>query len=161
MMGQQLVWFLAKHKNTGLLGLQMLKSVTIFAADSVRTMSHSEGGRRTELVKWPVVIWEITPHNTELMASVKKTHSLYINPDNTHLRGPNGNWAFPNIPCPQLAAKYSNFFPRVELPLADITYTAQTPGNAVIDETIIIQEAPRDPKLASTVIAEDRIATQP
>jgi hypothetical protein len=129
---------LARHKNWPNLGHKILKSVTIFAADSVRTY-HKPTGRpdmstteTTLLVNWPVLIWELGSPEEAFLTQARNLQKEYLDAKGDRKLGPDGKLRLPKIPCAQIAPQPAKHIPRVYLPDEELRVHRMTPGNVVI-----------------------------
>jgi hypothetical protein len=126
--GQQLAWLLAKHKSPEDLGIKLLRSVTIFATDSMLT------GQELPL-KWPVLVWQLSGYDEGLIVQARQLELDYTDEDTgMHKATPQYRWKLPNIECPRLCADSSTMFPRVMLPSPYTWVGNEWPGNILFKE---------------------------
>lgn len=131
-MGEQLVWFLAKHKAR--LGHKILKSVTVFAADSIITPPGFQN-ELPDLVKWPVLIWEVVDYDPKLVEDKKRVENAYVDDNGNHKLDQDGDVICPNIRYDPIAGGAGGkclTVPRVFLPADELRHINRNMGNMVL-----------------------------
>lgn len=125
--------FLSRHKKLDCLGHLMIKSVTIFATDSLVPISNPEAGRpdQQRLVKWPVLIWKIVPFRQAEATLARQFDQRFLRSNGDHRLDSDGIPEFPLENNDRLAKDYVSAMPRVVLPLESLRAANQTPGNMV------------------------------
>lgn len=85
-MGRYVAFLVARNKREDCLGMSLLDSVTVFAADSVRELQrdHYQDPKRSVLVKWPVLIWHVLPYNEHSIDNAKRFEPFYLDSYNQH-----------------------------------------------------------------------------
>lgn len=128
--GTNLVKFLYEHKSPDELGKKVVRSITVFAADSVMTFL-TAGNTYHELVKWPVLLFEIGDFSEDTVRLRRDMEAKYnaVPKQDKHGRK---TYEFPNVECERLAAATSgHLLPRIMLP-SNMTYWQELlPGNMI------------------------------
>jgi hypothetical protein len=128
--GQEIAMFLSRHKRSRDFGHRVIRRVSIFAADSNKSVN-TPLGTQSLLIKWPVLIWEVVPFNEEYVAQARALEGAFLDDDRVHKRGPDGEALFPFMAACRLAEDSPKDIPRICLPDAELHVSRQTPGNMV------------------------------
>ena len=144
--GMEITKFLGRHKggaNTAV-GFKMIKSATVFAVDSVKTVAYGPPrGEQHVLIKWPAIIWELCDNDVEVIAVADKYEAEYVNASDLHKKDEQGCWLLPDTPSGPRLAQHTiengnregwKFSPRVYLPVSELMAQKKTPGNMVVGE---------------------------
>lgn len=130
--GEQIAMFLGRHKDSSALDHKVISSVTLFATDSRKNVNG-----QLRFIKWPVIIWKVSPVDPAAVTTARELEQEYFNDNGSHKLDVNGNPVLPFGEGAQIAPEVKiqqnigQDMPRIWLDTKHLYVSAQTSGNMV------------------------------
>ena len=130
--GTELTKLLYEHKTPQHLGKKVVRSITVYAADSYFRQT-PPGVDNMIQVKWPVLLFHIGDFDEDTKRRRQQIEKLYVGNTGDH-KQTHGFYNFPEIAYQRLAAETSDTCPRIVLPSTMTWQGASFPGNSIFAE---------------------------